>query len=305
MKCGDDVIIVQCGREFRTGEIKALCATVQDLSKLSRITLVEAVCEELEWFTATGSYKLDACAKLLDKLESKGIIKLPAKQRAGGTKGRTIHLEVGATITSQPEVLGKLAELSPVRLEVVTEREEVAEWNTLVSRHHYLGYKNPFGCFLRYFITSSRHGVLGCLLFAGAARSIEKRDKWIGWDVRQRLRNLGWVINNVRFLIMPWVHVEHLASHVLGQLGRRVVDDWERRWGYRPVLMETFVDPQRYRGTCYKAAGWQYLGETTGEGLARRGRTYHTTAKMIFVKPLAADFREQLCCERLVGRVWE
>jgi Druantia protein DruA len=304
MNYGDEVIIVQCGREFRRWEIKALCSTVQELSKLSRTTLMEAVCEELEWFTATGSYKLDACAKLLDKLESKGIIKLPAKQRSWGKKGGTIHPEA-EVITNQPEVVGKLAEFGPVRLEVVTEREEVAEWNTLVSRHHYLGYKNPFGCFLRYFISSSRHGVVGCLLFAGAARSIEKRDKWIGWNVGQRLRNLGWVINNVRFLIMPWVHVEHLASHVLGQLGRRVVDDWEMRWGYRPVLMETFVDPQRYRGTCYKAVGWEYLGETTGKGLARRGRTYHTTAKMILVKPLAADFREQLCCERLVGRVWE
>jgi hypothetical protein len=141
-------------------------------------------------------------------------------------------------------------------------------------------------------------------LLAGAAKAIRTRDEWIGWSRQQRQRNLAWVINNSRFLIMPWVRVLHLASHVLGQLSRRVADDWECQWGYRPVLMETFVDSRRYRGTCYKAANWQELGETTGEGLARRGKQYHSTPKKIFVKPLIPEFRDHLCAQALEGRVW-
>ena len=138
-------------------------------------------------------------------------------------------------------------------------------------------------------------GVLGCLLFAGAAKALGVRDKWIGWGDNQRLRNLGCVINNTR--------LKNLASHVLGQVQRRIREDWYLRWGYRPVLMETFVDPERYSGSCYKASNWEYLGMTTGEGLVRKGKRYRTTPKMIFVRPLVKDFRSILCSDQLKGRV--
>jgi hypothetical protein len=202
------------------------------------------------------------------------------------------------------EVAGKLGDIGPVSLELVEGEPEVSAWNGLVARYHYLGCRKPIGCFLRYFISAAGHGILGCVLFAGAARALASRDAWIGWSPRQRLRNLAWVINNSRLLILPTVRVAHLASHVLGQVERRVARDWESRWGYRPVLMESFVDPRRFRGTCYQAANWQYLGNTTGEGLARRGRLYQSSAKMLFVRPLVADFRAQLCSDQLLGRVW-
>jgi hypothetical protein len=133
------------------------------------------------------------------------------------------------------------------------------------------------------------------VLLAGAAKAVERRDRWIGWSAQERQRHLPWVANNTRFLIFPWVQIRHLASHVLGQLRRRVREDWFERWGYRPVLLETFVDRQRYQGTCYRAAGWIELGETSGRGLPRPGRTYTSTPKRIFVRPLVKDFRAQLC----------
>ena len=142
-------------------------------------------------------------------------------------------------------------------------------------------------------------------MFAGAAEALGVRDRWIGWGDNERLKNLGWVINNTRFLIFGWVRVKNLASHVLGHTGRRIREDWEERWGYRPVLMETFVDPRRYHGSCYKASNWEYLGKTTGEGLLRKGKKYTTTPKMIFVKPLVKDFRTLLCSDQLKGRVEE
>ena len=164
-----------------------------------------------------------------------------------------------------------------------------------------MGYKPSAGCRLRYFVESER-GRLGCVLLGGAARAIGVRDRWIGWRRGQRLRNLGWVVNNTRFLIFPWVRVAHLASHVLGQLARQVGEDWLGRWGYRPVLLESFVDPARYRGTCYRASGWELVGQTSGRGLARRGKQYRSSVKLVFVRPLVAAFRELLCSEALVGR---
>ncbi len=172
---------------------------------------------------------------------------------------------------------------------------------TATERYHPLGCKRPFGYRMRYFVESAA-GRLGCLLIDGAAKALGARDRWIGWSDRARLRNLAWLLGNSRFLIFPWVSVKNLASHVLALLSRRVVDDWDSRWGYRPLLMESFVDPAHHEGSCYKAAGWRYVGMTTGEGLARAGASYTTSPKMIFLKPLQGDFRDQLCSEDLLER---
>ena len=294
--------VFQCGRAITDQELDEIRETVGLFPKLSRTELADTLCEHLGWMTASGRSKRDACLKLLKKLETEGFVRLPEKReiRIGGQRQKPIS--VTNRTEPQSDIGCNLKELGSVRVEVVKDRESTGLWNEYVSRYHYLGYKKPFGTFLRYFIVCDR-GLLGCLLFAGAAKALGVREKWIGWGDNERLRNLAWVINNTRFLIFKWVRVKTLASHVLGQVGRRIREDWNERWGYQPVLMETFVDPGRYHGSCYKASNWEYLGMTTGEGLIRKGKKYTTTPKMIFVKPLAKDFRSLLCSNQLKGRV--
>jgi len=198
-------------------------------------------------------------------------------------------------------LIGELSAVGAVRLELVPDQDGGQLWKEYMDRYHYLGYRQPMGCFLRYFIRSQA-GLLGCVLMAGAAQAIQARDQWIGWNRRRRQQNLPWVINNTRLLIFPWVRLRQLGSQVLGQLARRVRKDWQQRWGYGPLLLETFVDRSRFAGTCYRAAGWLELGRTTGRGLPRAGQVYESTPKRIYVKALVEDFREQLCGGPLPGR---
>jgi hypothetical protein len=293
--------VFQCGREITSQELAELQETVELFHRLSRWELAQTICEHLGWVTATGAYKVHACLKLLDKLEGQGFIELPAKRKWERAQADKVLARTDRT-NPDPELCGELADFRPVWLEMVSDKEDSHLFNEYVDRYHYLGYKKPFGCFLRYFIVS-RQGRLGCVLLAGAAKAIGARDRWIGWTQRQRLQNLPWVVNNTRLLFFPWVQVSHLASHVLGQVARRLREHWRQRWGYRPVLLETFVDPARFRGTCYRAAGWISLGETTGEGLSRPGHVYTTTPKLIYVRPLVKDFRVQLRSDSPSGRM--
>ena len=294
--------IFQCAREISRQELDEIQETVGLFPGLSRWELAATICEHLGWMTASGSCKIDACMKLLKKLEAKGSVELPGKRQRSQGQQSGKYIALTPKTESQANIVGNLGDVGLVSVAVVKGKESTGLWNEYVSRYHYLGYKKPFGYVLRYFIVSER-GLLGCLMFAGAAKVLAARDRLIGWTQRQRLRNLAWVINNSRFLIFPWVQVNNLGSHILGQVVRRVKEDWQERWGYSPVLAETFVDPQYYEGSCYKAANWQYLGMTTGEGLVRKGKTYTTTPKKIFVKPLVKDWRSLLCSERLKGRV--
>jgi hypothetical protein len=280
MRQGEGSSVVHCGHEINRHELGELKETVELFRGLSRWELAQTICEHLGWMTATGAPKVHACLKLLDKLEAQGLIGLPAKRpwRQKETEKASRHTD---RTNPENELSTTLTACAPVHLEVASDKGDVALFNEYVERYHYLGYKRPFGCFLRYFIVS-KHARLGCVLLAGAAKSIRARDQWIGWGQNQRLKNL------------PWVGVRHLASHVLGQVARRLRQDWHDRWGYRPVLLETFVDPARFQGICYQAAGWISLGETTGEGLPRPGRHYATSPKLIYVRPLVKDFRLQL-----------
>ncbi len=296
--------VVRCGREITPCELESAKETVRLCSGLGRVELAETICEHWGWVTASGSRKVTACLNVLEELERKGELQLPARRKRGGIARARGAEHTQRTAPPDEALVGTLEDVRPVRLELVEGRDRTKLWNEYLDRHHYLGYSKPFGCTIRYFIACDR-GLLGCALVAGASKAIKARDEWIGWSKQRHQQNLPWVINNTRFLIFPWVELQHLASHVLGQLARRVRSDWEQRWGYAPLLMETFVDPAKFQATCYRAAGWTELGQTTGRGLRRKGHAYTSTPKLIYVKPLTKGFRERLCAGPLQGRVVE
>lgn len=283
---------IQCGRRFSQEEIQQICQTVRDFANLSPTELAATLCEHLGWYTVAGGLKITACEKLLAKLQGHGLLKVASKRLC-----RTQRQRVEITAGSDPRssVCCTLEELGALRLEVVTGKKE-RRFNEYIQRYHPLGYRQPFGYRMRYVIRSD-HGALGCLLFGGAAKSLGARDRWIGWSESQRLQRLPWVVNLCRHLVFPWVQVRNLSSHILATVAARLPIDWEQRWSYRPVLLETFVDPLHHEGSCYKAAGWQEVGLSTGEGLVRPGQQYHTTPKKIFLRPLSKDWRELLCSE--------
>lgn len=286
-------VMVQCGREFSQEEIDRICETVKLLPKLAPTELTATLCEHLGWYTAAGGLKTDACEKLLVKLEARGLLRVAKKSTY---KRREQRIEITRRTAPRVVIHRSLRGLGALRVEPVEGRQEQKLFNEYIERYHPLGYRQPIGYQMRYFVKSDR-GRLGCLLFSGAAKSLGARDRWIGWTETQRLQRLAWVVNLSRHLVLPWVQVRNLSSHVLSIVCRRIVEDWQRRWSYRPVLLETFVDPRWYEGSCYKAAGWLGVGLTTGEGLARPGQHYLTTPKKIFLKPLCAEFRVVLCSE--------
>jgi len=298
---GASASVVRCGRQISEQELETARETVRLCGGLSRSELAATICEHWGWVTASGANKTTACLKVLEELERNGQIQLPGRHARPKTELVRGALRTKRTEPPDDVLSVTLVDASPVELQIVVGREDAKLWNEYLDRHHYLGYSKPFGCTLRYFIVSGK-GLLGCVLVAGAARAIKVRDEWIGWSRQRRQQNLPWVINNTRLLIFPWVDIRHLASHVLGQLARRVREDWKARWGYEPLLLETFVDPAHYTGSCYRAAGWIELGLTTGTGLAREGQSYTSTPKRIYVKALSKDSRERLCASALQGR---
>ena len=296
------IIISQSGRDITQSEIETIQETAKTFWQLSRKEFVETVCEHLGWHTASGGNKSEACLKLLERLEGEGKLSLPKKQPQSPRRLLRKVIKQPARTEPGADIACSLKELGPVELKVAGQGAELDLLKEYIQRYHYLGYKKPFGYNVQYFI-SCKQGLLGGFVFSGAARAIQVRDQWLGWSKKRRLENLAWVVNNARFLIFPWVQVHNLASHVLGQVAGRIARDWQDRWGYRPLLMETFVDGQRYRGTCYEAAGWRKLGLTSGRGLVRKGKSYTTSQKIVFAKPLAPDFQEQLCAGPLLWRV--
>jgi len=280
------------GRYFSEEDLWVVRETVRRFPKLSRNELASTICENLEWFAPNGKYKLDGCRRLLEKLAADGQIVLPPKRDTGPPPSQGQAVVPGVRTAAGPGISGSVSDVAPVSLEAVRGREKIRLWNEYIERYHYLGYKLPVGAHQRYFIRSnSLNQRLGCLLFSASAFALAERDAWIGWDQAERRQRLYLIVNNSRLLIFPWVRVKNLASKALSLAVRRVPVDWQERYGFEPVLFETFVDTTRYRGTCYKAANWVFLGETAGRGRADRHTKRALTRKQIYVYPLHPDFR--------------
>jgi len=290
-------------REISASEVSHIQEAVRLFPRLSRQELAQTLCEHLSWYSPSGACKVKNCLMLLQRLADLGWVVLPDKSARGRLTPDKPPPLTDRSVEKRL-IKGSLQAFAPIELQLVSDQEQIQLWNEYIERYPPLRYKRPFGNWLRYFLSADGEP-LGCLLISGAAKTLHHRDHWIGWRVAERRRNLPWIINNRRYLIFPWVQIAGLASHALGQLARRVAQDWAARWGYRPVLMETFVDPQHHAGTCYQAAGWQTLGMTRGEGITRPGKDYRTSPKTIFVKPLNRAFRTLLCSQQLHGRIIE
>lgn len=297
VKQGDAPVLLS-GRYFTSQELDEVQEIVRMFPKLSRKELAKTICENLDRVTPVGQYKIDSCIKLLEKFEKQGIVSLPAKQEDKIHENRE-QISFGPQTEAGQLIEGYVSDFELINLEPVRRQADIQLWNEYVHRYHSLGYKHPFGAHQRYFIISGdrREHLLGCLLFSAAAWALAVRDEWIGWSQADRSLRLNLVINNTRFVIFPWVRVKNLASKALSIAVRRIRYDWEERYGYSPVLLETFVDPDKYQGTCYKAANWVLLGETAGRGRMDRYHQHFSFPKHIYVYPLRHDFRAVLCGE--------
>ncbi len=280
------------GRRFTRKQLARVQETVARFATLSRTELARTLCEHLSWRTPNGKDKIQSCLTLLEALEAHGVVTLPAKQVRTAPQRRILTFDN----PPDPPIDDTLSALAPIRLAAVRAGEDRELWKAYLQTYHYLGYRQPVGAHLGYFILSEpRHQRLGCLLFsASAAWALAPRDQWIGWQDTHRKKLLHLVLSNDRFLIFPWIHVPNLASHALSLATKQIGDDWVQAYGYRPVLIETFVDPTRFAGTCYRAANWQFLGHTQGRGRLEPAHECRTSKKDIFVYPLQSDWQRCL-----------
>ena len=280
-----------CGRPLSAADLETIRREVRLAKPPTRAEVARRVCRALDWTDALGRPKLMSCRVGLLRLHRDGWVELPAPLNGNGN-GRGLVKQRVELPTEKP-VVGDVRDLSGLHLAAVTDKAASALWNGLVDRYHYLGYKPLPGAQLRYLIRWDG-GLLGAIGFGAAAWKVAARDHWIGWDAVTREKRLGRVLNNARFLVLPWVRVPNLASKVLALSARHVPGEFERRYGERPVLLETFVETERFRGTCYRAANWRRLGQTAGRGKLDRHRRRALPVKDIYVYPLADGFRQAL-----------
>ena len=285
------------GRSFTSDEINLICETTKTFSNLSLTELSRTLCELLEWKRPNGKLKWEECRALLERLNADGVISIPKPRSSGSPGPRKVN--TSAHVELETPVTGSAGEFEPLSLHLVqaSSRELSSIFKQLIARWHYLGYKVPFGAHLRYLVSSKQWPgrYLACLQFSSPAWKMAPRDAWIGWNSEERKRNLQFIISNSRFLIPPYVSVRGLASKVLSLAAQRLPGDWERLYGYRPLLLETLVDRARYKGTAYKAANWIQLGCTTGRGRMDRDHVLDgQSVKDIFVYPLCRHAQQKL-----------
>jgi hypothetical protein len=281
------------GRTFSAGELELMRQIALEFSALGVTEIARTVCELLEWRRPNGGLKNHECRQLLERLQAEGFLQLPALRKLGGKGPRRI--EVSGDCCEPMPVASAASECEPLELALVEGQAESRRWREQVQRYHYLGCRVPFGAHLRYWVRH-RERDLACLLWTSPAWKMQARDAWIGWSEEQRRRNLQSIVNNGRFLILPWVRIKGLASKILALSARQLPEDWERHYGNRPLLLETLVDASRFRGTCYRAANWIHVGQTTGRGRMDQEHTAHGQAvKDIYVYPLVRSARQRLC----------
>lgn len=289
------------GRAIGAIEIDLIRRLIAENPSWNRSRVSRELCLRWDWRTPTGQLKDMAARSLLRKLAAMGEIALPRKVKPGGGEvwGRSpsfqdAQLSFFDEFDAPDLIADPLSSLVPLNIVVVQEPKALSLFKSLLQEYHYLGFSRSVGQNLKYLVHDQRGRVLACLLFGSSAWRCADRDRFIGWSDTVRAQRLNWTTNNTRFLILPWVRVPHLASHVLGRIMRRIRDDWHAKYAQPLVLVETFVDEARFSGTCYKASNWIRVGETRGRSRNDRYYTLHVPKKAVYVYPLVQNFREVL-----------
>ncbi len=275
------------GRTVTENDIETIQSLITSHPHWHRTRISQELCRVWDWKNEAGRAKDIAARALLRRLDREGLIDLPAPVRSSNNAYRYRSRLERPEIESITE---RLSELQPIRITQVRTQEEARLFRSLLSHFHYLGYSGPVGENLRYLVYDSRSRVLGCMLFGAPAWRVACRDRYIGWDEGQRRKGLSRVANNMRFLIVPQVRVPHLASHILGKISRRISADWQEKYGHSIVLLETYVEKNRFRGTCYKAANWVKAGETSGRTRNHRTGKAKEPIKSVWLYPLRSFY---------------
>ena len=283
-----------CGREFTAEEVSLIQEVVETCAGISRTELAHTVCELLDWKRTGGGLKARECRDLLERLESQGVLTLPAKKSLGSSKSRKSIAPAGDGQVHS-ELTGSVEAFAPLDVQLVESRKQRQLFKELVSRYHYLGYAMPYGARLQYlvYVSRPRREVVGCVQFSSPAWRMKVRDQWIGWDDGTRKLRLQHVVNNSRLLVVA--RISNLASMLLSCALRRLRTDWHRKYCLEPWLVETLVDRQRFYGGCYRAANFIVLGETSGRGRMDRSHQRHgAQIKTVLVYPLVKDAPRRL-----------
>lgn len=286
--------MVMQGRRVSDADIAWIGSLLVEQPAWGRTRLSQELCRRWDWRNAQGQPKDMAARTLLLKLERAGHIRLPPRQRPSSNAWR--NRRAPGVLPAPDPISGPLRDLRPLVVSVVAAGSaDLRLFNGLLAAYHYLGHRNTVGENLRYLVRD-RHGrPVACALFGSAAWQCAARDAYIGWDRATRERNLPMLTNNTRLLVLPWVRVPHLASHVLGQIARRIRADWQSKYGHPVQALETFVERGRFRGSCYRAANWRCVGQTRGRTRQDRRHLLQVPVKEVLVYPLQADFRKVLC----------
>jgi hypothetical protein len=283
---------IYCGREFSPEDIQTIKLLMEHNPSLKRRPLSRKVCERLGWLKPNGELKDMTCRVAMLRMHCDGVITLPPAQ----SRGVRVKPHFPPTTATDPQtpLLQPVHELGALTLCPITDTASSRLWNEYIARYHYLGYTPMSGSQMRYNVFAG-HRHVALLSFGASAWKLAGRERFIGWQERERLKNLQLVVNNARFLILPWIQSKGLASKILSKIARQLPLDWHQRYGYSPVLLETFVESQRHRGTCYKAANWTHVGQTTGRG--KKSTVHHQIIpiKDIWLYPLRKDFASVLC----------
>jgi len=281
-----------CGRVFSADEIEQIRRLILAEPKRNRAQLSREVCDILDWHRPDGRRKDMSCRVAMLRMERDGLISLPPPLK-GNSNGRNRPCITSASDPQEPIVL-PAGQLGVLTFRIVDRGSGSSLWNELIDRYHYLGYKPLPGAQLRYFVFSGSR-LLAALGFGASAWKVAPRDRFIDWTPGERTQRLHLIVNNARFLILPWVRSRNLASRILAGVAKRLPGDWKNRYGYEPVLLETFVNSSRFRGACYRAANWIYVGETQGRGKLDRHHRHSLPVKAVFLYPLSRHFRKRLC----------